>query len=56
MINFVCMLEHDENKDDHIFNLKTQLTTTLTILYQIRKLIQWIDTEFYCGSRGMFFK
>ena len=38
------------------FNIKTKLIITLTISYQFQTLIQRIDTEFYCGSRGMVFK
>ena len=33
--------------------MKTQLIVTRTISYQFQTLIQRIDTEFYCGSRGM---
>ena len=36
-------------------NIKTKLIITLTISYQFEALIQRIDTEFYCGSRGMVF-
>ena len=39
----------------HNFNIKTKLIITLTISYQFQALIQQIDTEFYCGSRGMVF-
>ena len=37
-------------------SIKTKLIITLTISYQFQTLIQRIDTEFYCGSRGMVFK
>ena len=39
----------------HNINIKTKLIITLTISYQFQTLIQRIDTEFYCGSRGMVF-
>ena len=37
------------------FNIKTKLIITLTISYQFQTLIQRIDTEFDCGSRGMVY-
>ena len=35
------------------FNRKTKLIITLSISYQFQTFTQQIDTEFYCGSRGM---
>ena len=35
------------------FNIKTKLIITLTISYPFQTLIQRVDPEFYCGSRGM---
>ena len=36
-------------------NIKIKLIITLAISYQFQTLIQRIDTEFYCGSRGMVY-
>ena len=36
--------------------MKTKMIITLKISYQFQTLIQRIDTEFYCVSRGMVYK
>ena len=58
MINFVFMLKFDIILLYYPLkiNIKTKLIITLIMSYQFQALIQRIDTEFYCGSRGMVYK